>query len=438
MKKKKYLKWMLLLILFVLIFAGTVKRVRLQMEQNNQDEIVLRFAVASKTFVLDESNTSLLNFINKVYDYADHSEYPYVDAFIVNGNVTGDGSEEAFQAVDKITSENLRKESGFYTAMGEMDFIVGENDKVDDPAIREKIADRVVTIKGFSFVFLSPIYSSYAEKLDWLDEQLGILTKYNEKAVFVFQHAALKDTFYGTENWYTIESMPILDVLEKYPQVVDFASASGTAANTVRSIYQKNATYVNTGTLSQIRMNYQEFGYDTSNEVINSTAASASQCKIVEVYGDGRVEIMTMDINTGNIYRTPMQNELMKQVVYPGKTEKYLYTREMNVSQDVPAFAENAKVEILSSGTDHVEISFANAEDKDGILFYRMLLSDSAGNFIREMNTYSDFVLYEQPQRKNYVIEGLSGRTNYYLEIIPYDMFGVAGKSISVDFITAE
>lgn len=438
MKKKKCIKWMILFILFTLAFAGAVKYVRLGMEQKNQNRIVLRFAVTSKTFVLDESNTSLANFINKVYEYADHSEYPFVDAFIVNGNVTGDGSEEAFLAVNKITSTLLRKESEFYTAMGEMDFIVGQDNLVDDPAIHEKIIDNVVNIKGFSFILLSPIYSSYADKLGWLDEQLKSLTKYNEKAVFVFQHAALRNTFYGTESWYTIESEQIMEVLEKYPQVVDFASAAGTAANTVRSIFQENATYVNTGTLTQIRMNYQEFGHDTFAEVINPAAASASQCKIVEVYGDGRVEIMTMDMNTGNIYKMPDRDEIMKMVIYPGKTERYSYTRNVNVSRDVPSFEEDTEIEVHSAGNGSVEISFDNARDKDGILFYHMILSDSAGTVVREINTYADFVLYEMPDKKKYVLNDLSLNSTYHLEIIPYDMFGISGNSVFTDFTTAE
>lgn len=437
MKKKKYLIWTILFVAAVLLFSGMVKVIRNKTDEKNKDKVVLRFAVTSKTYVFDEGNTSLENFINKVYEYADTSSYGKVDAFIINGNVTGDGSTTAFKAVTKIADGVLRKGSKLYTTMGEMDFVVGESDEVDDPAIREKIADESVFINGYGFIFMSPVYTSYESKLEWLDKQLSSMTENNNRPVFVFQYAALKNTFYGSETWYTVESEKILDVLEKYDTVVDFASSTGSAANTVRSVYQKNASYVNTGVLTQTRMNYQEFGHDTSAEIINQAAGGVSQCKIVEVYGDGKTEIFTMDLNTGNLYQSPDGSGIMKHVLYPGNAENYYYTKEKNISGDKPVFNENAQIEFISVNQDSVEISFENASDRDGVLFYNIIVSDQNGNIVKDINTYADFAQYEMPEKKNYVINNLQADTAYQIKIIPFDMFGVSGNPINTEFKTS-
>lgn len=434
MDRKKCVKWLLFFLVAVSVFAGVVRGIRKEREEGQKDQIVLRFAVTSKTFVLDESNESLKTFIEKVYEYADETTYPTVDVFVVNGNVTGDGSVEAFEAVDKITASLLREDSKFYTAMGEMDFVVGENDLVDDPAIREKIADSCVYIKGYPFLFLSPIYASYEPKFQWLDEQLNTVTKYSDKPVFVFQHGSLMNTYYGSETWYTMESEPILAILEKYPQVVDFSSSTGSAANTFRSVFQKEATYVNTGVMMQVRMNYAEFGHDTSAEIINQQSATVSQCKIVEVYGDGKVEILTMDLNTGEIYETPDGTGWMKHVIYPGQKESYSYTVAQK-GQDAPIFEENARIEVASE-TDKAVITFPNAKDVDGILFYELRLCDAKKNVIYTVNTYADFAMYDMPETKTYELGNLTANTDYYLEIVPYDIYGVSGNPISVDFST--
>ena len=438
MKKNHCIKWGIVFIWAVLLLAISARFCHDKRKEMNQDKVILRFAVTSKTFVFDESNNALRNFIEKVYAYADQNEYHDVDAFIVNGNVTGDGSRMAFDAVEQIADELLRKESRLYTTMGEMDFQVGESDEVNDPEIKEKITDHSLSIKGHRFIFLSPIYDSYATKLEWLEQQLEQVAGTNGKPVFVFQYAALKNTFYGTENWYTMESEPIYQLLEQYDNVIDFASSSGSAANTVRSIFQSNATYVNTGVVSQMRMNYQEFGHDTSAEVITSAVSNVSQCRIVEVYGDGKTVIYTMDLNTGNLYKMPDSEEILRHEVYAGIKETYCYTNGKNVSGDSPVFSSDDCVEFSNVESNQAEITFNHASDKDGVLFYNIRVLNKSDNSMTEYNTYSDFAQYLPATQKTYLISGLKPGETYHVEIVPYDLFGMAGTSLSADFETPQ
>ncbi len=432
MRLKKVLKLFIIYVLTVLLVGITVKAVKGSLDAKKADEVVLRFAVTSKTFVFDESDTKLTGFINKVYDYADEQPYTNVDAFVVNGDLTGDGSEDAFAAVDDIADKLLRKESALYTTIGEMDF-ASETIQAEHSDILKNGMDYAVNINGHGFVFLSAEYNSYANKTEWLDETLAKITKDNQKPVFVFQYASLGSTFYGTETWYTYETDILSDVLEKYPTVVDFSSSTVGPGNTVRSIFQKNATYVNNGGMLGVRLNYSEFGYDTSQDMVNARFNKVSQCKIVEVYGDGRVDLLTMDLNTGKLYNNPDNTEILRFTVYPGKTDTYTYNYEKNVSESRPFFDDNASVSLSDSG-DGVVLEFDEALDSDGIMFYNIVIYDKAQNVLAESNFYSDFPLCEKESVVKREISGVLESNVGRVVITPYDMFGSSGNPLDMEF----
>ena len=434
---KKRMIYVSALSLLILIFSLTALFFKNISDKNNSDKVVLRFAVTSKSFVFDESCVRLTNFIDSVYSYAEKMPYDKVDAFIINGNLTGDGTKNAFDAVEMLVNEHLKNGSKFYATMGELDFLVGETDEVDDPDIKNKIEDKHVNINGYDFIFLSPVYISYESKLKWLENEINKATLYNNRPVFVFQYLSLKDTFWGSESWYTSESDAIMNVLEKYDTVVDFASSSATPANTVRSVFQKNATYVNTGVITQGRMNYYEFGYDTSKEIIGENINNVSQCKIVEVYGSGKVVMYTMDLNTGNLYMNPEETDIMEHIVYPGEKDTYAYTSKdkEEIWSNAPSFFRDSYIDILDLDNTHVNISFPQATDKDGVLFYRIVLRNSNGEIVKEECTYSDIAQYSRNKQKTYNLSDLELSGRYYIEIYPYDMYGVVGNKIMKEFV---
>lgn len=429
-------KRFILLVLLVCLFSGVISIVHERIRLSRQDKIVLRFAVTSKTSVYDESDTSLTNYFEQVYRYAESASYKKVDAFIINGNVTGDGSKEAFDSVSSLAKTRLLSGTRFYTTRSDGDFIVGgEGEQTAvDPYIMEKLEDQVVRINGYTFIFLTPYYNYYEPKLEWLEQTLKRVTEYSEKPVFVFQFDSLKDTYYGTESWYAMESENIMNILEKYPTAVDFSSSSSTASNTLRSVFQKNASYVNTGVVSNLRMNFSEFGYDTYGEVIHAGNDGVSQCKIVEVYGSGKIDILTMDLNTGNLYRMPDSEKTLVFTLYPGQKNLYHYTKDNFVSSDEPYFDEEADVSFEKNENGETVMTFDKAYDKDGMLFYKLVVSDRVGTVVNETCTYADFSQWEVPQSET-VSLGVLENGKYRVEIIPYDIFGTPGMAKIVGFL---
>lgn len=394
--KKKILNILVLSVAIILLSIVAINMRNFILEKND-DEVVLRFAVTSKTFVFDETNEGLSNFISCVYDYSESQEYKNVDAFIVNGHITGDETDEAFMAVEVIASDYLNSGSKLFS-------------------IEE---DKHVKIKGYDFILMSSDYESYAGKFNWIDNALAECTKYNEKPVFVFQYSALRNTFYGTETWYTHESEQLMNIFEKYPTLIDFASGALTPANTSRSIAHKNATYVNSGAVSSVRYNYSEYGYDTSNEIINETSNKVSQCKVVEVYGDGRVCIKTMDLRTGGIYDDYF-NDICTFDVDTINNTGY---------DDIPVFGEETFVEVLVE-ENGLLLSFDVANDMDGILFYNIIVYDSNDNELLQYNSYSDFALYEKNLKKTVKLNNVDKTLVKKIVITPYDIYGYKGSEL--------
>lgn len=432
----KKAKSFVLLILLVCFFSGVISMIHEKIRAGRQDKVVLRFAVTSKTNVYDKSDTALTNYFEQVYRYAGTDSYKKVDAFIINGNVTGDGSREAFDSVDSLAAAMLQSGTRLYTTRSDGDFIVGDEgeEAAGDPYILEKLEDKVVRINGYTFIFLTPYYNYYQPKLEWLEQTLKRVTEYSDRPVFVFQFDSLKDTYYGTESWYAIESENIMHILEKYPTVVDFSSSSSTASNTLRSVFQSNASYVNTGVVSNLRMNISEFGQDTYNEVIHAGNDGVSQCKIVEVYGSGRVEILTMDLNTGNLYRMPDSQTPLVFTLYPGQKDLYAYTKEDFISVDEPRFDADMKISFQKNAAGETEMIFDNAHDADGMLFYRIAVSDRFGTVIEELCTYADFSQWEMPQSEKINL-GVLEKGKYRVEVIPYDIFGTSGRAQTAGFL---
>jgi hypothetical protein len=421
---KKRIKYGLLLAAVLVLFAFAAQKISQIQYNANSDKLVLRFAVTSKTNIYDEENTYFKNFIEKVYQYADAApEYNNIDAFIINGNVTGNGNREAFEAFEKMSSDILRPESVIYTTMGEQDFITGETDEVSDPDIQDKIQDKVINIKGFSFIFMSPVYDSYESKYEWLDNTLNSISEYNDKPIFVFQYAAIKDTYYGTQDWYSMESSDLYNILEKYPTVVDFSSSAATAANVLTSVFRSNAAYVNSGAASGMRMKYEEYGNDLYEEIISEYANNASQCRIVEVYGDGHIIIKTMNLADGSICKMPQSDEEMLYCLVTGEKEDYAYA-------DAPFF-ENTTVTLSELSDNSFEISFDNAKDNDGILFYNIKLYADK-QLIKECNTYADYINGTNPKR--YIFYDILTENDLLISITPYDIYGISGESLEYEF----
>lgn len=406
MKKRKVLYLLIFVMTAGIIFLG-IRYIRHIIDAAQQDEVVLRFAVSSRSEVDDEENSRLEKFMQSVYSYSEKEKYTGVDGFIINGGLTSKLTAQNMEYVNKICSRILREDTKLLYTYGELDFYNEDEDSIVDQVIYED--ENICTnINGYWFILLSPVYNSYESKLKWLSDKLDEVTRYSDKPVFVFQYGAIRDTFYGSETWYCYESDKLLEILERYPTVVDFASSSCTPANVAAGTLKKNATYINTGVLSNTRLNYREFGYDTSESMISGDTKECSQARVVEVYGDNRIVVKTMDVTSGEIY---------------GIAEK---------SNEIPKseLLKNPKTEYTDTGA---YITADRIMEENNILIYGVDVYDNNGNKVYTKGVYSDFMLHTQKNYACIFIPGTIGEGEYIAEITPIDLWGNKIQTLEIN-----
>ena len=110
------------------------------------------------------------------------------------------------------------------------------------------------------------------------------------KPIFVFIHHGIKNTAYGTEQWYTEDFTKIFN---DYPQVIQFSGHSHYPLNSPKSIYQKDFTSINTSTTS-----YFELEAGMMYGTIPPKANTACQMMVIEVTGT-EVKVKKLDLSSG-------------------------------------------------------------------------------------------------------------------------------------------
>src|SRR5699024_927939 len=118
-------------------------------------------------------------------------------------------------------------------------------------------------INDYNFIMLGEEsgYFYSKDQVEWLGKQLNKAEQRDpEKPIFVFLHHGIKDTTYGNDDWYIDDDNQKLlrDTLEQYPQVILMAGHTHYPISDPRSIYQKDYTTVNTGSVAYM---WTEPGY---------------------------------------------------------------------------------------------------------------------------------------------------------------------------------
>ena len=228
-------------------------------------EPVLRFAVASDVHVADinskQEEQRLRDLFDVAYGYADNYDgYTGLDAAFFVGDVSDRGTTYSLQKFFSIARRCTREGTTLHATMGNHEYY----DSVTMAEYRFMKAggyestDAHMELGGYHFIFVSPDGKgkSYSkDKQEFLSAALEEAAKDDPtgcKPIFVFQHQPNSNTVYGsTTSWGVKE---LASILEKYPQVVDFAGHSHFPINDPRSIWQGEYTALNTGTLSYYEM----------------------------------------------------------------------------------------------------------------------------------------------------------------------------------------
>ena len=342
---------------------------------------VLRFVASSDTHVRTDDDRTTLR-IGKMMDEAytiasKDKNYNKVDALLVCGDLTDDGTKAQFEKFDAAIDGALKNETRFLGVVAQAHDGMGMlRTKMLSTysALAENTPDFHAVIGGFHFIGLS-VSRDLLEHYDlgqllWLKKQLDAAVKDDpNKPVFVMHHEHNLNTVYGSSA-YDRWCVPHFNaILKQYPQVVDFSGHSHYPLNDPRSIWQGAYTAIGTGGLY-----YSEFTVDGLRKVRPADAYDTAACWIVEVNAQGDLRLRGLDIE---------QNSFLCEYVLknPSDPNNRDFTPEKRkAASAAPQFAAGAALKAEPKfSVCTVTVPAARSSDGMPVVLYRAKAVDRFG-----------------------------------------------------------
>ncbi|MGG7177695.1 metallophosphoesterase family protein [Clostridium paraputrificum] len=395
----------------------------------------LRFAVLSDTHVgpgRAAENGRLENAFRTIYDLD-----PKIHAISIVGDITDNGDQSEYNIFKSIVQKNKLKETNLIVSMGNHDGNTALS--FTEATGNSPRANRV--INGYHFITLSPrssttVYGGDRYNLDekWLNEQLDSATSEDPtRPIFVFSHHGLKDTVYGTKDWYTPD---LKDLLSNYPQVIHFSGHSHFPLNDPRSIYQKDFTAINTSSNTYIELEPGMI-YGT----IPPKGENTSQMLILDVNGT-KVKIRKLDLISGEYIGEDWVIDTLL-----GK-EDYKYTDNRVEASPKPLFkiTSGIKVDSINNNScsltiDQAKVKNIKGDNQDEIVhsYKYEFYNKATGNIYRSYKVWSGFYFLPMSKKLTQEFNGLESNTEYRVEVTAYNSYGKPSKNtISTTIKTSE
>lgn len=341
---------------------------------------VIRFSVASDTHIKEAADTRtqrMQKAISLAYsDAKQDPNYKNLDAVLWAGDLTDQGYRlqfrSFFSSLRSVVKKNTqvlavvaKSHDGYTMDKGSLDYFT---------KLSGQPSDYHVVINGFHFIGISASktpgehYSEYQRT--WLSEELAKAAADDaEKPIFVMHHEHVRNTVYGSTDLDGWGMDYFTDILEQYPQIVDFSGHSHYPINDPRSIWQGSITAVGTGSLY-----YAEFTVDTERKVHPEGYKEFGQSWIVEVDKDNTVRLRAFDVLSGELYC-----EYLLHNVADASAREYTPAQQ-EAASSAPVFAKDAALTVKNTILGH-EVIVPVAESTDGfpVFVYRFFVYNENG-----------------------------------------------------------
>ncbi|WP_051620269.1 S-layer homology domain-containing protein [Paenibacillus sp. UNC451MF] len=391
------------------------------------------------------------------------SIFPKPDAIIMNGdmiNDNGDHKGDDHKIVHDIFQSNLDRKGMDTTRMqvsiGNHDDSVAKVKEGYPNWFTEQANGYYETqIGGYYFFFLNGNnYNSDTTQRNWLKGRLAAITSdpaNSNKPIFVNVHQPISNTVMDGQQG----SNPNLNTdLKDYPQVVAFMGHSHLDINDDRSIYQKDFTSVNEGSMSYIEAEHGYFAA-TPAGLVSRFEFPVSQAAFVEIYPN-RVEVDRVALNAdfGDIYSggtwsfnpQPPFNSSGAIAGEPWVIELKGSTNDeiksnfkftaVNRNKIAPAFKSTDRLSITDLDTVP-KVVVPQAMDDQMVHHYEVAVTDRrTGQMVKSFNAFSDFYFSPVPNTMTYPLDGLQVQTKYSITVTAVDSYGNKSASLQETFTT--
>lgn len=248
-------------------------------------------------------------------------------------------------------------------------------------------------VGGYHFIAVNPLDNGYIsevgdksgahydpEVLRWLDQLLAKITAENPgRYVFLATHPMLRglayggDLIMGTMFWNTKE---LLEVLNKYPQVVAFGGHLHFPISDERSIMQDKVTNINCGAMSYMAIENGNYR-DMASVTVMKDASSVSNGHLVQIDEDGNLRIIRMNFGLHKTIKDPW---ILPAPTADGAHLK-CYTWERAENNTPPVLDENAifvadNAARISEGAVKPTLAFKAGVDDDQIHYYEVIITE--------------------------------------------------------------
>lgn len=343
---------------------------------------VLRFIACSDSHVKTENDLTTNRIgamLSQVYALTDADPvYPNLDALMMAGDLTHDGTKEEFTKYWNAVSAAKRDSTDLLAVVAKSHDGWGMTRKKMRSYFSDltgEMPDFHKVVCGYHFIGLSVSENDavhYSKKqLSWLREQLELaVADTPDRPVFFMHHEHNRDTVYGSSFYDGWGVKYFNKILKDYPQVVDFSGHSHYPLNDPRSIWQGNYTAIGTGALY-----YAEFTIGAERAYKPADCEDCGTYWIVEVNAAGDVHLCGFDVDA---------NKLLCEYTLPNPADpqnRPFDQEKMKAASTAPAFAADAVLTAEETGKGNLNVTAPAAASTDGqpITLYRVTLKNKIG-----------------------------------------------------------
>ena len=309
-------------------------------------------------------------------------------------------------------------------------------------------------VGGYHFIAVNPLDSGYACEagdtsgahydpalLAWLDQLLAKITAENpNRYVFLTTHPMLRGLAYGGDLiwgglfWNTVE---LLEVLNKYPQVVAFGGHLHLPISDERSIMQGKVTNINCGAMSYMAIG--NGGYrDMASAAVMRDASSVSGGHLVQIDEDGNLRIIRMNFGLKKTIKEPW---ILPAPTADGAHLKcYTWDRGNAENNTPPVLDENAifvadNAAQITDGAVKPTLAFKAGTDDDQIHYYEVIITEEK-QVVETAKLLADSYLCASPaDMKTFWTLELAADTyfkghTYTIALSAYDSWGAKSNTV--------
>ncbi len=390
-------------------------------------EPVLRFVAASDTHLMDDDNVNAER-IKKMMNYAyrtaaEDKKHPTVDALLLAGDVTNDGTKTEFNKLKKTLDSSLKENTRLLAIAAKNHdgyHMSRTKERAEISSITGLNADFHLVVGGYHFIGLSvsgkfPAHYDKAQ-LTWLREQLDeAVLDDPDKPVFVMHHEHVKNTVYGSSSFERWGVPYFNDILKDYPQVVDFSGHSHYPLNHPNSVWQGEFTAVGTGAVKSA---------DYTVEDLRDIASSPDNKKcstfwIVEIDRLNRLRLKGVDLLAEKV----LCEYTLDNPADPNNRE-FSPENKAKISK-APVFENGAKISAeAEKGTCTVTAPLAKSSDGFAVVLYRAYAKDESGKTVSETWAQPEYFIANGKKTVELKLKGLS-KGEYTVSVVAETAYGV-------------